>query len=753
MVNTFGKKGDTVRVISDKGFSYPEDKKFEAVGNVVISYQNDAIYGEKATLDMQKRQIIVVGNVRFIGSNTTFYGAKLFYNLDRREFQIFNARVLSDNFVVLGQNIKRQADSNIIAVGAEYTTCRDCPESWTIYGKEVTIIPHKYIHIRHAYLKAKGVVFLYIPYIVFPIKTKRETGILIPKLSFESNEGLYFQQPFFWAINRSSDLTFTPSYFGDRGLGAEIEYRKLFTAKKWIEFNTLMLNDKIYLPNNSSFSEFEPNGKSYFRHYSTLEYNYHLTPRLRNHTYAELARDADMSRVFNDYIMQRELGSEQRVQTFVDYRGNAFQFDAEASYNRNVLFQKSDGFDRAYVQQLPRVAFNMLPWTIYSRSRPFLHNISCGFNFDYNQFKQDAIDEGSYYRNAQRFNFNPYLNLAWGYLGPVDIRSKVSLDAQSYKFNEHDNSHFSKYSFLFTTEADVLLEKIWGNAFVEKKPIQDADSLLRQRKNDLLIGHLPSIQAEEMQFQYIEHKAYKHEQHLKLKHYYLTDSKWSGDAKFYEQIQHEQGVFDYIDTLVEKNYLLSDELSKKNIPMTNTIEFNWSNSLLEKSSTNDNSNFTYKRLAYLNMSQGYIFDAPGSEFADHLSRLNVAFGGTYRKFNFFVDEYYFYQGKGHILDVGLSYSFPLVTLTTAYSYNSFSIPLSRRYKINLAVRPMDVITFDMQYDYDLEKEELIGSSYRALYSPHNNCWKLALGFERTMIKSSYSVNFLFNFGGEFSSLQ
>ena len=37
--------------------------------------------------------------------------------------------------------------------------------------------------------------------------------------------GTFYTQPFFWAIDEQSDLTYAPQYMSERGLKNDLEYR------------------------------------------------------------------------------------------------------------------------------------------------------------------------------------------------------------------------------------------------------------------------------------------------------------------------------------------------------------------------------------------------------------------------------------------------------------------------------------------------------------------------------------------------
>src|SRR5690606_31563701 len=262
------KIGENVQVLSDKAFRDSAKNRFEAVGNVIITHQKNSIYGERASLDFGTGDAQVVGNVRYVGPEMTMYGSDMLYNFRDKSFSLGNARILADNYVVLGKRLSRPKPNTVIGIDAEYTTCKDCPESWSVFGREVEIILGEYVHIRHAYLKVRGVVVMYVPYIVFPIKKKRETGLLFPSFGFEFEEGFRFQQPWFWALGDSADMTFTPSVFGRRGIGHQYQYRQAFHQDGWAQLDTLKVLDQVYLPGKVNE---ERSGEKLFRHFTEAE--------------------------------------------------------------------------------------------------------------------------------------------------------------------------------------------------------------------------------------------------------------------------------------------------------------------------------------------------------------------------------------------------------------------------------------------------------------------------------------------------
>ena len=434
--------GEKVQVLSDKAFRRLKENEFEALGNVIITYGNQVIYGEKASLSFETGQIRMVGNVRYVSPEITLYSSELNYNLRTKDFSVGNARVLSDNYVVLGKELRRTPEGIIVGKDAEYTTCKDCPESWSIFGREVTITVGEYIRIWHAYIKAKGVVIMYLPYLVLPIKQERESGLLFPTLSLGNREGVLFQVPYYWAINNHSDMTLSPSLFGQRGYGSEFQYRHIFAPKTWFEIDTLYAYDSIYAPGKLSFDK---SGDRTHRYFAGYEHHFSTSEHWNHHFYFDGLNDLDTVRDFDFYTTESIMGPDLGGSGFVNFRTDTLQVSLEGNFRRNQLFPNPKGVDHRYVQILPRIDFSSTPFSLYQSDASFFNGIFFGLESDYTVFKQNHKEESRYIRNAARSNARPYLEMAIGHIGAVQFRSTTSFDYQYYHFDHlQKNRSFSK---------------------------------------------------------------------------------------------------------------------------------------------------------------------------------------------------------------------------------------------------------------------------------------------------------------------
>jgi lipopolysaccharide export system protein LptA len=109
-----------------------------------------------------------------------------------------------------------------------FTTCR-CPDPeetdpWVLTSEEAKIEVEGYAVARNTTFDVFGVPVAWIPWMIFPVKTERQTGLLFPEFSLGSFHGFEFGQPFFWAIAPEAGLVVTPRYSVKRGPGGAARF-------------------------------------------------------------------------------------------------------------------------------------------------------------------------------------------------------------------------------------------------------------------------------------------------------------------------------------------------------------------------------------------------------------------------------------------------------------------------------------------------------------------------------------------------
>ena len=99
--------------------------------------------------------------------------------------------------------------------------------------------------LKNAVLKVKDVPLFYLPAMYYPInKEDRSTGFLLPVYGTSTIRGTSFSNAFFWAINRSQDVTLMHDWFTRTGQGYGGEYRYVASAGSNGEFRMYRLNER-----------------------------------------------------------------------------------------------------------------------------------------------------------------------------------------------------------------------------------------------------------------------------------------------------------------------------------------------------------------------------------------------------------------------------------------------------------------------------------------------------------------------------
>ncbi len=769
--------GDKVNVYSDKAYRKNNGRYFEAVGNVVIISQSDTIYGELASLDQDSMLVKVEGNVRVITKDMTLYGSHLEYNIATGGAIIKNARILAMDFNLVANELIRLSESQYLAREAEFTTCRDCAESWSVFGKEIRIRVGEYVSIKHGLAKIKGVDVLYIPYIVLPIQTERKTGLLFPEISSRLGEGLAFEQPIFVAIDKSKDATLSPTFWATRGYGGDIEYRQRFSDLSWFSMNSRIINDSIYSPGKSSIN---PSGDQFFRYFTEMETHQQFTSNFGSHVRYTGSRDLDMIRDNPTFTDDKILSSDMGLSGFADWRQNYFSMGVNADYLRNQLSSEPMEFDRSYVQTLPRVSLSSVPFTLIQSDTPFFQHMALGFEGSITRFDQvktnEVVTDGQLnLRNANRLSIQPYLMWQMLTMGPVSLSTRYTYDQQSYQFPDSANSGFVKNAGLMRTEVSFTMDKIFGLAFEEKIPIKyipekelkairekkehGLSPIKSSEKSNRLIGMVDTFESELTRENVVQVKnSYRHSQEFKLLHHYIPSQNEYGNKQFRSQINDYQGWFDYEDSIRSEEFKFGANTTRTIVPPENTLELQWNNTLIRKRPKIFNylvddkylrDNFTYSRIGWFNLSQGYLLNA--DELADSrqkLTRFMLQTGYMADSWIINLQEYYFHYEKENIFSINFNRGFEYLRILAAYNYNSFGESNLHTISTGAQFRPTDTLGFSIMKDMDLEAKEEIRTIYALDIMPHNNCWILNLNYRKSLVGDRYAFNILFNFGDD-----
>jgi LPS-assembly protein len=203
---------DGTLVYADQVDVFDETHRAIAVGDVVVHQTDNQIAADRAEFNTET-------------------GLGIFYNASgsasiagRVNRDMFGSQDADVYFY--GEMIEKIAPKKYKVTRGGFTTCLQPTPRWQLTSSTVILSVEHYAEAKNTFLRVKGVPVLYTPIIYYPInKEDRATGFLMPTYGTSTLRGFTLSNAFFWAINRSQDVTFNHDWFTRTGQGVGGEYR------------------------------------------------------------------------------------------------------------------------------------------------------------------------------------------------------------------------------------------------------------------------------------------------------------------------------------------------------------------------------------------------------------------------------------------------------------------------------------------------------------------------------------------------
>ena len=145
------------------------------------------------------------------------------------------ATLLENNGHMAAAAAIRRSNGAMQLEDAYYTACELCEAgehepTWRLRARQVIQDPdEQMIYYRDAQLEVMGVPVLYSPVFAHPDPSaERHSGFLFPGFNVSSRLGFGYQQPYYWSISPSQDITLAPRFMTNVNPLLYTEYRKRF---------------------------------------------------------------------------------------------------------------------------------------------------------------------------------------------------------------------------------------------------------------------------------------------------------------------------------------------------------------------------------------------------------------------------------------------------------------------------------------------------------------------------------------------
>jgi len=208
--------------------SYETDDRVVASGGVEMKYQDLVVRADSMTLDRNTRQLLAAGSVRMTQGPRRLEAQSATFDLGSKTGSFQNASAdVEAEYYFRGREIAKTGENSYRVLDGVFTSCGGDSPPWSFQVARADVEVDGYAHARHARMLIKKLPVLYLPYLVWPARQERSSGLLIPNVGYSQSRGSYLGLAYYKTLGRSYDATlfldgYTRNYYG---LGGEFRYR------------------------------------------------------------------------------------------------------------------------------------------------------------------------------------------------------------------------------------------------------------------------------------------------------------------------------------------------------------------------------------------------------------------------------------------------------------------------------------------------------------------------------------------------
>lgn len=292
----------------------------------------------------------------------------------------------ASHFKARGRVIEKTGADTYAFRDGVFTTCR-CPdeedtEPWVVTAEEAEIEVEGYAVVEDSTVEILGVPVVWLPWMIYPVMTKRTTGLLLPEMEYGSQNGAQVGFPVFLALHDQVNLTLTPGFSSRRGARGRGELEYVFGEESSGEVTG------VYLHDVSHRSSGRRPGAPFRNDRFSVDGNkdFHLPGGFRFKSHFDVVSDNQVPLEF-DEVRQRRADRRLIAQGFLERGfGASERFGAALNARFADDMQNPDDRDRddTMLQRLPGGRVSVLPGGV-----PWLPRLVASMDVDYANFWQD----------------------------------------------------------------------------------------------------------------------------------------------------------------------------------------------------------------------------------------------------------------------------------------------------------------------------------------------------------------------------
>jgi LPS-assembly protein len=218
-------------------------------GGVTISDSGVQVQADEGTFNTQTRQGVVKGNV-VVSSSAGILGADsadLNVPNETGEFTNLKFEVEEGGFDVESAKARKVSEFDFELEDSSVTSCH-CPDGakpWEIRSDSCKLTQEGYAHSYDSSVYFEGLPIFYSPYLSFPVKNERASGLMPPQWGVSNQNGILYRQPILGIVDGSTDFTVSPFIATKTRVGAALDVERVFSRTHNLNGGFIYSNESL----------------------------------------------------------------------------------------------------------------------------------------------------------------------------------------------------------------------------------------------------------------------------------------------------------------------------------------------------------------------------------------------------------------------------------------------------------------------------------------------------------------------------
>ncbi len=417
--------------------------EIEMIGDVDLRYGDMRILADRIHYDDGRREARAEGSVVLIFGASQVSGDRLEVNLDTRFATVWNAHgYVAPDIVFDADRLERIAEDTVVITNGSVTTCTQPTPYWSFHVSRARLQRDRYAHMRNVSFKVGSAPILYTPYLVWPLKEDRASGLLLPNVGYSRRRGSFIGNAMYLVLGRSQDLTMYFDLYGQSGTGYGFEYRFVPADRGQGSLTGYILDDTVDDPVTPDADETRTRYRFNLLHSQRFDGGYRLL--------ADLNTVSDLD-YYLDFERDITRTTSPTVYSQVDLVRNWRSFAMNTRIDRQEQFISAD--EDLLLQRLPELELRARGIRL-GPSPVYLSFLSSAGLYNKRQTRSEDPNFGFLDLEAtwERFDLFPTLSASFSPAAWLDLSPSLSARGTYYTRRLEDPNT----SLLVTEEEDIF---------------------------------------------------------------------------------------------------------------------------------------------------------------------------------------------------------------------------------------------------------------------------------------------------------